>query len=189
MSPLFHATQLSAYAGTMRAVAEHALARMRDGESIDLAHELTRITMSVVAATLFGADTSEEADDVGHALTVALKWVDSALATPQLTLQVMLIEAMEKARPRVPRAFAIVRQRIEEALREPFLLPGRRGSELARAIRTLDARMTAMIDDRRAKPNERADCSRACSWRATPTAAMATARGMATAMATVTAAE
>jgi cytochrome P450 len=156
MSPLFHTTQLATYASTMSAVARHALERLRDGEAVDLAREMTRITMGVVGATLFGTDTSDEADDIGHALTVALKWVDDSLATTMLTVQVTLLEAAEKVRLRVPQPLIEVRQRIEDALREPFLLPGRDG-EVAAAIRTLDARIGAMIDDRRANPQDRAD--------------------------------
>ena len=73
---LFHATQLATYAGMMNAVARRALQRLEDGSSIDLAREMTRITMGVVSATLFGADTTAEADELGAALTIALKWVD-----------------------------------------------------------------------------------------------------------------
>lgn len=157
MSPLFHATQLAGYAATMNEVARRSLERMKDGEHLDLAREMTRITMGVVAATLFGADTYEEADELGHALTVALKWIDDSLASTYLTVQIALIEAVEKAGPRVPQAMLDVRQRIEEALREPFLLPGRRAPEVTQAIRTLDARIMSMIDDRRAHPSDRAD--------------------------------
>ncbi len=156
MSPLFHTSQLTTYASAMNAVTRRTLERLRDGEAVDLARELTRITMGVVGATLFGTDTSEEADDIGHALTVALKWVDDSVASALLAVQVSLLEAAEKVSPRVPRPLFEVRQRIEDALREPFLLPGRDG-EVAAAIRTLDARIGAMIDDRRANPNDRAD--------------------------------
>src|ERR1700722_10537552 len=47
MSPLFHAAQLSRYAASMNAVARRALDRMVDGQSVDLAREMTRITMGV----------------------------------------------------------------------------------------------------------------------------------------------
>jgi cytochrome P450 len=157
MSPLFHQTQLSGYAATMNGVARRALERMRDGQSVDLAREMTRVTMGVVAATLFGTDNYEQADDLGHALTVALAWVDESLASAYLTLQLALYEAMERAHPLVPEALAAVRSRIEEALREPILLPRRNAPEVTQAIRTLDACITSMIDDRRAHPKDRAD--------------------------------
>jgi cytochrome P450 len=166
MSPLFHASQLTTYASAMNSVARRAIDRVMqaagDGVSIDLARELTRITMGVVGATLFGADTSDEADDIGHALTVALGWVDDTLASTMLALQVELLDAAERARqpvpqlPQLPQLLLDVRQRIEDALREPFLLPGRDG-EVGAAIRALDRRIGAMIDDRRARPTDRAD--------------------------------
>ena len=157
MSPLFHATQLAGYARTMREVAEHALARLRDGEAIDLAREMTRITMGVVGATLFGADTYAQADDLGAALTVALKWVDDALASTMLAVQVSAIEAFERLDPHVPPVLAQIQRRIEDALRGPVLLPGRKDQALVDAIRLLDSRIQSMIDERRAHPKARAD--------------------------------
>jgi cytochrome P450 len=157
MSPIFQPSQLGAYAATMNEMARRGLARMHDCDSVDLAREMTRITMGIVAATLFGTDSYEQADDVGHALTVALKWVDDSLASSFLTVQMALFEAMERAHPHVPEALADVRRQIEEALREPILLPRRRAPEVTVAIRTLDARIAATIDDRRAHPTERAD--------------------------------
>ena len=157
MSPLFHAAQLAGYAASMNAVARRALDRMRDGQRVDLAQEMTRVTMGVVAETLFGADTSEAADELSHALTVALKWIDDSLASTYLALQVALYEATEMAQPLLPAPLLDVLQRIEDILREPVLLPGRKEPEYAAAIRTLDARIAAMIDDRRAHPNERVD--------------------------------
>ncbi|HEY1695108.1 MAG TPA: cytochrome P450 [Polyangiaceae bacterium] len=157
MAPLFHAQQLSSYAASMSAVARRALDRMRDGDRLDLAHEMTRITMGVVAETLFGADTSDAADELGHALTVALKWIDDSLASTYLSVQMALFEAAEKAEAHVPAPLRDVRQRIEDALREPVLLPGRREPAYVEALRTLDRRIAGMIDDRRANPSERAD--------------------------------
>ncbi|MGH7295770.1 MAG: cytochrome P450 [Polyangiaceae bacterium] len=157
MSPLFHPSQLGRYAASMNAVARRAALRMKDGQRVDLAREMTHITMGVVAETLFGADTSEAADDLGHALTVALKWVDDSLASTYLALQMALFEAAETAHPHVPAPLFAIRERVEEALREPSLLPGRRDPEYVAALRTLDDRIRTMIDDRRAAPAERAD--------------------------------
>jgi len=157
MSPLFHAGALAGYATTMNEVTRRALERFRDGDSIDLAHEMTRITMGVVGATLFGADTFDKADELGEALTVALKWVDDALATPQLALQISLIEAFEAIEPHVPPALTELRSKIDEAVHTPHLLPGRSGDEFQRAIRTLDAVMNGMIAERRAHPKAGVD--------------------------------
>ncbi len=157
MSPLFHAQNLKPFAQTMNQVASSALDRFRDGETVDLAHEMMRVTMGVVGATLFGADTYEHADDLGEALTVALKWVDDNLGSAFLTLQISVIEALEKLQPHVPAPLRDVQRTIEAALRDPVLLPSRRDAALHAAIRKLDTAVLGMIDERRRHPSERAD--------------------------------
>jgi cytochrome P450 len=157
MSPLFHTTQLAGYAETMHAIALRAVERLRDGETVDLAREMTHITMSVVATTLFGADTEERADEIGDALSVALRWVNDVLTSTPLMLQVTALEVFETLQPVVPAPLAELRRRIEEALEEPWILPGQRDPELRDAIRTLDRRMKELIDERRAHPRARAD--------------------------------
>lgn len=157
MSPLFHAQPLSGYAPTMAEVARRALAEVGEGDTIDLSRLTTRIAMGVVAATLFGAESATDADDLGHALTVALKWVDDQMASTYLTLQITLIELMEKLHPAVPAPLAGVQARLEEALRDPILLPGRRDPELVAAVQRLDTYVQALIDDRRASPQARVD--------------------------------
>jgi cytochrome P450 len=43
--------------------------RWRDGEELDVAYEMMRLTLAVVAKTLFDADVDDEADEIGDALT------------------------------------------------------------------------------------------------------------------------
>jgi cytochrome P450 len=43
--------------------------RWRDGEELDVHHEMMRLTLAVVAKTLFDADVDSEADEIGGALT------------------------------------------------------------------------------------------------------------------------
>jgi cytochrome P450 len=157
MAPLFHAQPLAGYAPTMSEVARRALAEVADGERIDMSRLTTRIAMGVVAATLFGAESARDADDIGHALTVALKWVDDQMASTYLTVQITLIELLEKLQPVVPAPLASVQAKIEEALRDPILLPGRRDPELVAAVQRLDGYIQALIDDRRASPQARVD--------------------------------
>jgi cytochrome P450 len=157
MSPLFHTHALSAYAETMANLARGALDRLRDGEAIDLSREMTRITMGVVAATLFGAESFASADELGDALSVALKWVDDNLASPALSVQLALLEAVERIDAPPIAKLAELRRKIADALEEPVLLPGRNDAELHRAIQTIDARIRAMIDERRAHPQARVD--------------------------------
>ena len=156
MAPLFHPGALGKYAAAMNEAAHQALARMKEGDRVDLAHEMTRITMTVVGTTLFGAATFDKADEIGDALTVALKWVDDALGSVPLVAQIALLEAFEAIEPHVPERLAELRRVIDEVVRSPVLLRGR-DDKLRGAIRTLDRMMQDTIADRRAHPQERVD--------------------------------
>ena len=157
MSPLFHASQLAGYTTAMNDVTRRTVERLRDGESLDLARLMTRITMGIVGSTLFGTETFEATDDLGEALTTALQWVDEHLTSNFLALQLSLIESLEKARPRIPAPLEEFQRRIEEALREPVFIPGAGAADLSAAIRTLDKVMQNMIGERRSHPQQRVD--------------------------------
>ncbi len=157
MSPLFHPSQLATYTGTMNTEARRALQRFVSGSQIDLLRESTRITMSVVGATLFGADTFNEAEEIGEALTTLLSWVDAQSASPMMTLQIVLIEAVEQLRARTRGRLSELFTAAESRLREPFLLRGRHTPERQRAMRILDDRIHAMIRERRDHVTTRKD--------------------------------
>jgi cytochrome P450 len=159
MSPLFHPSQLATYVPAMGAVTRHAAATLRDGESLDLSRLMTRITMGIVGATLFGTETLTDADTLGDALTTTLKWVDENQASPFLTLQLSVVSMLEKLRPRVPGAFEDLQRRLESALEEPVLMPGARDPALDDAVRVLDTYIRKMIGERREHPpvDERVD--------------------------------
>ena len=100
----------------------------RDGETIDMARETTRITMSVAGKPLFGADTFSEADELGTALTEMIAW-SGRLSTSWL-----------------PVALIALRDVIERAA------AGRAEDRRMRAaVALLDRRVQRMIDDRRAE--------------------------------------
>ena len=67
--PAFHRDRIQRYAEVMVGKAVQARERWRDGEEIDVAHEMMRLTLAVVAQTLFDADVESEADEIGDALT------------------------------------------------------------------------------------------------------------------------
>jgi len=69
MQPAFHRDGLLRYAEVMVANAERTARAWRDGATIDVAREMMRLTLSIVAQTLFGSDVSAEADEIGGALT------------------------------------------------------------------------------------------------------------------------
>lgn len=157
MSPLFQPAPIHTYADVMRAVAERAAAGMKEGETIDVAHETTRIAMSVVGKALFDVDTFDEADELGNALTTALAWVNKNLASPTLVAHVL---GMDVAAALAARTSGSVRgffEGMKEKLEAPFMLPGVRSEELARAVKVVDDRIARMIEDRRRSDTPRKD--------------------------------
>jgi cytochrome P450 len=157
MAPLFQPAQIGQYAEVMRAVTRRALGAWRDGETVDLAREMTRITMGVVGKALFDADTFDEADELGEVLTVALAWTNQHSASSRLVVQLGLLAALEKSRERVPEALRDYNDRLYDFLKEPVLLSGARSPELQGAVRRLDRRIQQMIDERRASGLKRHD--------------------------------
>lgn len=60
IQPIFQPARLEAHVPTILALADRAAGRWRDGERMDLHAETSRLTLSIVVATLFGADLSAE---------------------------------------------------------------------------------------------------------------------------------
>ena len=67
--PAFHRQRINAYGAQMVEYAERTSERWRDGQTLDVAHEMMRLTLAIVGKTLFDADVESEADEVGEALT------------------------------------------------------------------------------------------------------------------------
>ena len=67
--PAFHRDRIARYGEVMIERAARTRERWRDGQSLDIHHEMMRLTLEVVAKTLFDADVESEADEIGAALT------------------------------------------------------------------------------------------------------------------------
>lgn len=157
MAPLFQDAQLFHYASSMVECSERALSTWRDGSEIDVAREMTRITMSVAGRTLFDADTFSEADEIGAALTVALTWASEGAASLTPIVQAKLKRRLESLAERLPGETGARMLQRAAALSGPLLLFGARNRELRGAIRVLDTRVQRMIDERRTAGHDRAD--------------------------------
>lgn len=157
MSPLFHPSQLATYTQSMNSEARRAVDRFADGQPIDLLKESTRIAMGVVGATLFGADTWNQVDALGEALTELLGWVNDNSENSSLVVQIALLEGVEKLGRHTPKALEPLRKRLLDTLNQPVLLAGRNKPEIRHALRTLDGYMAQMIEERRAQLTPRKD--------------------------------
>jgi cytochrome P450 len=70
--PAFHRERIDGYARVMAAYAAHTAERWRDGQALDMAEEMGRLTLAIVGKTLFDADVEDEAVELGGALTDAM---------------------------------------------------------------------------------------------------------------------
>ena len=70
--PAFHHTRLKAYAETMGRRADQMAQAWSAGRAVDVHAAAMRLTLEIVAETLFAADVQGEADRIGRALTASL---------------------------------------------------------------------------------------------------------------------
>jgi len=69
IQPMFHRQRIAGYADTMVALAEHVTGSWQDGATLDLHTEMTRLTLLIVAKTLFDTDVESDADEIGQVVT------------------------------------------------------------------------------------------------------------------------
>ena len=74
IQPIFHHDRIASYADVMVSYSERASDRWRDGEMRDVYQDMVRLTMAIVAKTLFDTDLEAgDAREVGEALSVAIR--------------------------------------------------------------------------------------------------------------------
>src|SRR5471030_1506576 len=73
IQPAFHRGRIAGYAQIMAEKAVQWTEAQRAGAEIDLAVEMNRLTLAVVAATLFGSEVDAEAGDIAESLTVIIE--------------------------------------------------------------------------------------------------------------------
>src|SRR5258708_26184454 len=71
--PAFHRVRVSAYAATMAEYAEQMLATWRGGEERDIHEEMMQLALRIVGKTLFDADVTRDAREVGETLDILLR--------------------------------------------------------------------------------------------------------------------
>ena len=73
IQPAFHRGRIAGYAQIMSEKARLWTDAQHAGREIDLAVEMNRLTLAVVAATLFGSEVDAEAGDIAESLTVIIE--------------------------------------------------------------------------------------------------------------------
>lgn len=77
--PAFHRQRVSSYADVMTEYAVRSSAGWRDREQLDISEEMMRLTLAIVAKTLFDADVEDEAQEIGEALSVIFSLFNAML--------------------------------------------------------------------------------------------------------------
>ena len=73
IQPAFHRVRIAAYGDVMAGYADRAMAEWKDGQTRDVHADMMAVTQAIVAKTLFDADVSDAAWDVGQALHVLME--------------------------------------------------------------------------------------------------------------------
>ena len=79
VQPAFHRDRLIGYASAMVQCTARTREEWTDGAQLDMSREMMRLTLSVVAKTLFSADVTSHADNIGAALTQVMFLFDLVL--------------------------------------------------------------------------------------------------------------
>jgi cytochrome P450 len=115
--PAFHRQRIASYSTVMTDYAAAASARWHDGETLDIAEEMMRLTLAIVGKTLFDADVESQAEEVGEAMSVVMDLFNT-LTVPFFELLEKLplpqMQRFKKARARLDR---IIYRLIEERRR------------------------------------------------------------------------
>lgn len=75
--PAFHRQRIASYSEVMIDYATRTSERWQDGQVLDIAEEMMRLTLAIVGKTLFDADVESESGDVGEAMTVVMELFDT----------------------------------------------------------------------------------------------------------------
>jgi len=113
-APAFQHRRIAAYAAIMADYAEQAVRDWCDGQELDVAREMMRLTLRVAGKTLFDTDVLQDAEEVGEALTIALHYADAQTSTPLPTPPSWPTPANIRNRRAIARLDAIVYRMITE---------------------------------------------------------------------------
>ena len=82
IQPFFHHDRVASYGDVMVEHAERVAERWTDGQELDMAREMSRLTLAIVGRTLFDTDVESEADEIGEALTAAVTLFGRTVTLP-----------------------------------------------------------------------------------------------------------
>ncbi|PYS94633.1 MAG: cytochrome P450 [Acidobacteria bacterium] len=112
--PAFHRQRIEAYGEVMLDYAARACAKWQDGATLDLSREMMRLTLAIVAKTLFDADVERDAEDVGAAFTEIMELFQMLMLPYSEYLEKLPLPATRKFERARARLDAVIYRIIEE---------------------------------------------------------------------------
>ena len=106
--PAFHRGRIAGYGSTMVAYASRQSSNWQHGQERDIAREMMHLTLAIAGKTLFDADVETEADEIGDALSDAMKLFNYLTLPFSQLLERLPIPAMKR--------FKQARQRLDETI-------------------------------------------------------------------------
>lgn len=83
MAPAFHRERIAAYSREMVGCAEQSVASWRAGETREMLHEMSQLTMSIVTRSLFSTALGEGSTEIGRAVDACIKeWMALTFRPP-----------------------------------------------------------------------------------------------------------
>lgn len=119
IQPIFNHDRIAGYGGDMVALAAQARERWRDGDKLDIAREMMRLTLAVVGKTLFGMEVEGSAADVGHALETGMRWTMNLISPYGVVLNKLPLPGHRRFQEALARLDAILDQMIRERRQSP----------------------------------------------------------------------
>lgn len=145
--PAFHHQRIANYADVMVAYTERMLADWQQGDQRDMHHEMMKLTMEIVAKTLFDADVSQEADSIGEAITTAIELASARMSRP-LALPLWIPTPTNR---RTRQAVAVVDARIQQIIAQRRAHPADQGDLLSMLLLAKDEETGAYMNDQQVR--------------------------------------
>lgn len=108
VQPAFHRDRLAGYGAVMAECAGVVRDRWKPGQPVDVLQEMMRLTLAIVAKTLFSTNVDSEADDIGAALSEVFGLFEIILMP--------FSELLEKLPLPAVRRFKRARKRLDETI-------------------------------------------------------------------------
>ena len=119
IQPAFHKTRIEEYARVMVEYGDRLSETWHDGEIRDIDREMMRLTLQIVGKTLFGADITDEADEVGRAMTTLVEMFNYMLLPFAELLEKLPLPQTRRLNRARETLNSIIFQFIDERRREP----------------------------------------------------------------------